>query len=132
MLFISALSSRSRIASSPSSSLLLKPSAVVFSLLIIFFRFGALVFSYIFCLLLKFLLCSLILLSSVSFIMIIILDSKSAKSLIYISLMFSSGFLSCSFVWKVFLCILLLSDSPCLCLGIKQNSYLFQARSDLV
>ena len=55
--------------------------------------------------------------------MIITLNYLSGRLLIFISLMSFAGDLSCSLVWNVFLCLLILSDYLCLCICIRQNTY---------
>ena len=119
-----ALSSSSLIHPSTSSGQLLNPSSIVFSSVITSVWYF-LIFSIA---LLKFLLCSFIILPSlVGIFMIITLNYLSGRLLIFISLMSFAGDLSCSLVWNVFLCLLILSDYLCLSTCIRQNTYFSQS-----
>ena len=112
---------------SASSGLLLNPSSIFFSSVTILFVspvWYILIFSLS---LLKF---SLFIHSSPKFgdhsniFITIDLNSLSGKLLLFVSRRLFSGVLSCSFVWNIFLCFLILLDSLCLLLHDKWNSSL--------
>ena len=123
------LSSSSLIRSSTSSGQLLNPSSIVFSSVITSVWYF-LIFSIA---LLKFLLCSFIILPSlVGIFMIITLNYLSGRLLIFVSLRIFNVF-SRYFIWSISLCFFNLLDCLCWLLSIRLNSYLFQScRSGLM
>ena len=115
---ISTVSSRSLICSSASSNLLFVPSSIFFISAFVFLHSDWFFYIFSMSLLMFSMYSSILLLSLMSIFMTMILDSLSEGLLISIWL---SSFpeVSFSFVWNIFLCLLILSNSLCMFLGIR-------------
>ena len=115
---ISTVSSRSLICSSASSNLLFVPSSIFFISAVVFLHSDWFFYIFSMSLFMFSVYSSILLLSLMGIFMTVILDSLSEGLLISIWL---SSFpeVSFSFVWNIFLCLLILSNSLCMFLGIR-------------